>query len=326
MNLRRPAVFALVVLLSGACSGGDSSSEAAPKGSTTSSSAVAGARIDAQIASYDLVTGRPQRVLIGLVGSNGRLVSGGKIEVFFAHLGKGQGSSGTGTLGEPYEARFQPVVGSVAPEGGPKLTRPSEGIGIYAIDQALFDKAGRWGVIANVSFGTTKVTAQGTFDVADRSRIPGPGDPAPVTDNPLPGAAGVEAKAIDSRAEGEGVPDRLLHSMSVASARQQNLPAVVVVSTPVYCVSRFCGPITESVETLATEFEGQAAFVHLEVWQNFEKKQVNEFVADWVYPDRKGDLLEPWVFVVGRDGTITHRFDNIAGDDELRAAVAQVTA
>lgn len=317
----------LATVLVGACSSGDSGDDGTAADSSTSTSAKAGARLDAQIASYDLVAGKPQRVLIGLVGTNGRLVSGGEIAVFFAHLGDGSTTSATGTVGDAHQARFQPVTGSDAPTGGPKLTRPSEGIGVYAIDDATFDQAGRWGVIANVLFGKTKITAQGTFDVVEESRIPAPGDVAPVTQNPLPAAVDIASEAIDSRAVGgANVPDPLLHSTSIAAARQQGLPFVVVVSTPVYCVSRFCGPITDSVADLAGEFDGKAAFVHLEVWQNFEKKQVNEFVADWVYPDRKGDLLEPWVFVVGRDGTITHRFDNIAGDAELRAAVEEVTA
>jgi len=44
---------------------------------------------------------------------------------------------------------------------------------------------------------------------------------------------------------------------------------MVVVSTPTYCQSRFCGPITDSVSALAQRYGDRMAFVHLEVWKNF---------------------------------------------------------
>jgi hypothetical protein len=47
----------------------------------------------------------------------------------------------------------------------------------------------------------------------------------------------------------------------------------------------------------------KAAFVHVEVWQDFEKRQVNKAAADWLL--RQGDLHEPWAFVIGPDGKIT---------------------
>ena len=75
-----------------------------------------------------------------------------------------------------------------------------------------------------------------------------------------------------------------------------------------------------------SEFDGKVAFVHLEVWQDFEKKQVNPAAGEWIYRRNAGDLSEPWVFVVGRDGKVADRFDNIAGEEEVRAAVERVIA
>jgi peroxiredoxin len=37
-------------------------------------------------------------------------------------------------------------------------------------------------------------------------------------------------------------------------------------------------------------------------------------------PLRRGDLHEPWVFVIGPDGRIAARFDNVASRTELEAA------
>ena len=42
---------------------------------------------------------------------------------------------------------------------------------------------------------------------------------------------------------------------------------------------------------------------------------VNQAAADWLL--RNDDLQEPWVFVIGADGTIVARFDNVVTRDEL---------
>src|ERR671911_1524726 len=55
--------------------------------------------------------------------------------------------------------------------------------------------------------------ATAAFEVADRTHVPVPGDPAPRTDNPLLGDPDVPPTAIDSRAGDNGsVPDPELHS------------------------------------------------------------------------------------------------------------------
>jgi hypothetical protein len=88
-----------------------------------------------------------------------------------------------------------------------------------------------------------------------------------------------------------------------------------VFATPVYCTSRFCGPITDMVAELAHDYADRASFVHIEIWHDFQKKDVNKSAAEWIYRD--GDLTEPWVFVVGADGRIAARFDNVATRGEV---------
>lgn len=64
--------------------------------------------------------------------------------------------------------------------------------------------------------------------------------------------------------------------------------------------------------------------MHLEVWRDFEAKTVNKAAAEWIYPGGKGEPREPWVFLVGRDGKIVKRWDNVASDPELSAAIKEV--
>ena len=320
-------VLACGAVLAG-CGGGDGESAEQPTTTTTDAAPSAAVKIDAQVASFDLVAGKPQRVLIGFGATGGRVVAGGEVEVFFAFIGDGDGKSATGTLGEPTRATFQPIIGQALPTtGGARVQRPSEGVGVYAVPAAVFDKAGRWGLLANIPVRGSTLQAQGTFSVGAEHQVLAVGEPAPRTVNPLAGEAGLTPAAIDSRAnDGKAVPDPVLHSTTIADALAAGRPTIVVVSTPVYCESQFCGPVTEEVEKLATAFQDRAAFVHLEVWEDFEKQKVGKAAAEWVTTKGTGGLQEPWVFVVDRNGTVAHRFDNIAGDAELRSAIEAVAA
>jgi hypothetical protein len=194
---------------------------------------------------------------------------------------------------------------------------------VYAAEDVTFDKAGYWGVRVRATIGGKDISANTPFEVVAEPQVPFPGEPAPRTENPLPGAADVEPEAIDSRAkDGAGVPDANLHETTVAAALAAGKPTVVVVSTPVYCVSQFCGPITDSVGRLAGAYADRAAFVHIEVWRDFEKKVVNPAAAEWISPrNRVGDTKEPWVFLIGGDGIVKQRFDNVVGDAALEDAV-----
>ena len=318
-------VALVVALVGGACAADDEGPPEASS-STTTTAAPAG-ELQAQVASYDLSTNAPQRILIGLVAGGGRVVTGGEIDVFFAHLGEGAAPSATGTLGEPSRGVFQQVSGDQQPSSVPRISRPSEAVGVYVVRGAMFDRPGRWGLLAEIDLAGESTQVQAVFEVGSTSGVLRVGDPAPPTRNPLPGASDLPPKAVDSRAEDGGpIPDAALHDGTIADALAAGRPTVVVVSTPVYCLSQFCGPITDTVEALAEEFDGKAAFVHLEVWQDFEKKQVNPAAGEWIYRRNAGDLSEPWVFVVGRDGKVVERFDNIAGEEEIRAAVERVIA
>jgi hypothetical protein len=93
---------------------------------------------------------------------------------------------------------------------------------------------------------------------------------------------------------------------------------VLVISTPVYCASQFCGPITDRVADLALEYDDRAAFVHFEVWKDFSDSELNPHVMEWIFDPEMGGN-EPWVFLIDADGTIAARWDNVLDADELEA-------
>jgi hypothetical protein len=205
------------------------------------------------------------------------------------------------------------------------VVAPSQALGVYVAEGVRFDQAGFWRVTVIARIGSHERRAEAAFEVLERPILPAPGDPAPRVPNPLPGAPGVPARAVDSRAEEAGsVPDPELHATTVPEAIAAGRPAMVVVSTPTYCQSRFCGPITDSVAELARRFGERMAFVHLEVWEDFEAHKLNAAAAAWIYPPGAEDAREPWVFTVDPRGVIVERFDNVATDAELEAAVRRL--
>lgn len=176
-----------------------------------------------------------------------------------------------------------------------------------------------------VSFGTAGAalrTAKTAFEVQPEHQVVAPGEEAPATDNPLPGETGIDPATIDSRAEDGGtVPDVALHAISVADAIESGLPTMVVVATPVFCQSRFCGPITDAVEELANEYEGRANFIHLEVWEDYEAERLTAAAEEGIVPVDAEGGNEPWVFLIDTEGTVLARWDNVASDPELREAL-----
>src|SRR5262249_26131127 len=143
------------------------------------------------------------------------------------------------------------------------------------------------------------------FQVITKSQVPAEGDKALPSDNYVIGS-NVAPQAVDSRADSmTNVPDADLHKLSISQALQQGKPLVIVCATPVYCISRFCGPVTDMVADLQKQYGDKANFVHIEIWQDFQKMQVNPTAAQWLY--RGNDLNEPWVFLVDKTGTIAKR-------------------
>lgn len=87
-------------------------------------------------------------------------------------------------------------------------------------------------------------------------------------------------------------------------------------------MSRFCGPVTDMVQELARDYPDRAAFIHIEIWRNFKNQEINKAAADWLFRD--GDLREPWVFLIGADGRIGARWDNVATRGEIEPLLNQL--
>ena len=314
-----------VALIAAACTGGDDPepSEAPPSPPASDAST-----FSAQVASSDLAAGSAEPVQIGVFSSTAdagvQLLSFGDIDVTFTYLGADGGQPPA--AGPTTSAGFVPAPGNDAAEGaaegdGPTLTNPSDVAGVYVTPEVTFPEAGIWSASVTASVdGSAPVTLDAAFTVYPEHRIPAPGDEGLPTRNLTVDSKDAPPVAIDSRAQGGAdVPDPELHDTTIAEVLKAGRPALVQFATPVYCVSNFCGPTVEAQEQLAAEYGDVAAFIHVEIWRNYDESVVNRAAADWLLRD--GDLTEPWMFLIGADGTIVERWGPLFDMTEVRAAL-----
>jgi hypothetical protein len=308
----RSGFVAIVVLLTlSGCTSGAQSPVRTP--------ATADRGIVAEVASYQLVADKPGRLLVALVTADNLWLSFGSVALSFSYLGDDAGTLSPDVAMAATTAHFLPIPGS--PEGDgrpPTLTFPADGRGVYAVEPITLPRAGYWQVIARGELGDgSQFSAEAAFTVFETPSVISVGALAPHTDNAVLGEPGVSSVAIDSRAAGgEPIPDPELHATSIADAIDAGHPALVVFSTPVYCVSRFCGPVTDLVAELAAEYGDRADFIHVEIYRDFEAGEVNPAALDWLQT-ADGELREPWTFLIGADGRIAASWDTVVTRTEI---------
>ncbi|HEY8491377.1 MAG TPA: hypothetical protein VIO14_10340 [Dehalococcoidia bacterium] len=277
--------------------------------------------LDVQVASYELVAGRENRLMVGLLTPEGDFVSYGSVEMRFSYLGESRAQGEPQPAGEATGA-FLPVPGEGAadPPDRPQIGPASQGRGVYAAEPVIFERPGFYQVEVTADLadgGRGRGTA--AFRVLAEPQVPAPGQPA-IPSRTLTVDSDAPPGAIDSRARTQGrVPDPELHAKSLDQALQEGRPILLVFATPVYCVSQFCGPVTDLAADLQREYGDRVTVIHVEIWHDFDQQQINRAAADWLY--RNGNLQEPWFFLIGRDGTILDRWDNLATREDLAAAI-----
>ena len=286
-----------------------------------SSSTASSPDLNALVASFDVAAETPQRFVVGLVTDEQEVVAHGRARLSFSYLGD---DGETPVPGPNAWAMWQPVPGT--PDDAESEPSISDVNGVYVARDVIFDRAGYWQVDVAIDVDGEQLTTDSAFEVLPDHLYLAPGDRAPQTVQDL--ASGADnPRAVDSRAgNGVPVPDPALHAVTIADAIASGRPTLVVISTPVYCVSRFCGPVTEAVEDLAADFGDRMNFVHLEVWRDFDARELNPAAAKWIKPAGAEEATEPWVWVLDRGGIVVERFDNVASEQELADAVRSVLA
>lgn len=111
------------------------------------------------------------------------------------------------------------------------------------------------------------------------------------------------------------------HATSVHEALAAGEPFVALIATPAFCQTQFCGPVLD----VLIEQSPTITAIHVEVWAN--PAEVGGNLADEAIRPAPaivdlGLTFEPALFVVGADGLVAERLDNIFDGDELADALA----
>ncbi len=188
-------------------------------------------------------------------------------------------------------------------------TEPGEPEAIYVAELELKQPGTYWVLAEPV--GGRKIQAVGNVVVRDSTQAPDVGAAAPASDTPTLDNATLEQLTTSNE------PDSELYRTSVADALAAKAPFVVTFATPKYCTSRTCGPVVDVVSAVRKRHaDSDVRFIHVEIYEdNDPTKGENRWVKDWKLPS------EPWVFLVGPDGTIRDRYEGTVSVRELDAAV-----
>jgi len=156
------------------------------------------------------------------------------------------------------------------------------------------------------------------FEVKERSSTPALGSPAPATRHKT-------AKDVRDLKEISTMepPDPAFYRLSVAEALEQKRPFLVTFSTPQFCASRVCGPVTEEVASLLPKYGDRMEFIHIEPYdlslaRNQGRLVLTPIAQEWKLPS------EPWVFIVDGQGKIAAKFEGIVTASELEGAILKV--
>jgi hypothetical protein len=306
---RIAAVFATCTLLLVACSSGSTGEGPAQDPNT---------RYSASVGSTDLYAKAPQRFQIGVFSSTEQgveLLTSGSIEITLSPL---QGGTGTPLSGQ---AHYVGAPGTQPNTGTAHLTDPSTARGVYEYD-GTFDVAGIWQADVTFDVDGQPIALSTQFQVAVKPALPAPGQKALATEN-LTMSSDANPGSIDSRAQdGTPVPDPELHRDTIAGAIAAHRAALVLFATPVYCQSQFCGPSTDALEQISKSGPKDADYIHVEIYANFAKHQINKAAADWLL--RNDDLTEPWLYLIAPNGTIKDRWGPLFDPAEVMAELQRV--
>ena len=185
-----------------------------------------------------------------------------------------------------------------------------------------FDEVGLWSIKVRVKADEGSIPGGSGILVKSATDAPNIGDPAPLTATKIEPADG-NLRSITSAPD----PDPDLYSISFDEAVASGNPTVITFSTPAYCQSATCGPQTEVLSALDDTYNGQASFIHVEIFDNPEEMLAagdpslgieSPIIHEWEFH------TEPWTFVVDGDGIVVGRFESFATQNEIEEYLATI--
>jgi len=215
----------------------------------------------------------------------------------------------------PFPAAIESLVTEPAFRAKTTTDDPDAASVVYSTELD-FPSDGEWRIAALIrDEGELKGTLVGSAVVGEYDRVPRPGQEAPRIHTPTADDVGGDLSQIDTR-----VPPDTQHQVDYADELDKK-PIVLLFATPQFCESRVCGPVVDVAEQVKQEYGDEAAFIHMEIWEDNQPGTVPR-------PQVKAFNLpnEPWLFVIDRDGVISSTLQGAFGPEALSAAVRKAVA
>jgi hypothetical protein len=212
------------------------------------------------------------------------------------------------TASGPYLAPADPVT--VARQYRSAQNTGPGGIKAIYSAQVPVPHAGLFTILALTRTPTGLIGAPGEINVTNSSPIPNVGSRPPAIATDTPASVHGKIALLTTR-----VPPDDMHAVSFNNALGKQ-PIALLFSTPQFCLSRVCGPVTDVVVSLEHQFASRIAFIHEEVYANNDPKQGFRTQMKAFHL-----ATEPWLFVVDRKGVIVARLEGTFGVNEVTQAL-----
>ncbi|MCB1006039.1 MAG: hypothetical protein KDB35_17800 [Acidimicrobiales bacterium] len=254
-------------------------------------------------ASGYVVSGLEQRMAFALGGSSGvpeRAPVDGGLSFTIFELDQSGGSTGT-------------VTGTAL--ATVEVPGHADGVPIaYYPLRYRFERPGYYGVRA-VGPGMGPLDANIAVSAPDDIELVQPGDKVPVLNTPTT----VDARGIDPICT--ATPACPLHEIDLADAVVSGKPTALLISTPAFCQIGVCGPVLDLLVEAIGQYP-QVQPIHCEVYRDAEGP-TSGAIAPVV--EAMGMQFEPSLYLIGADGVVRERLDNVFDRTEINAALTRLT-
>jgi hypothetical protein len=179
-----------------------------------------------------------------------------------------------------------------------------------------FAREGGWRIAAIArDGGELKGGLLPTVEVGGFHRVPRAGQTAPTIHTPTAQDVGDDLAKITTR-----IPPDTQNKVDYAEALGKE-PIVLLFATPQFCQSRVCGPVVDVAEQVKSEYEDEAAFIHMEIYNdNDPARGVRPQVRAFHLPS------EPYLFTIDRRGVVSDAVEGAFGLKLMHEAVDKAIA
>lgn len=192
------------------------------------------------------------------------------------------------------------------------VTTPDGALTIFVHDRD-FARAGQWGAEVQAKFpdGATAVKRI-SFQVLPDSPTLRPGAQTPGVDTPTAADVGNDLTKLTSASE----PNPAFYALDLPTALANGKPTVLLLATPAFCQTRFCGPAYEITGELQKRFGDAANFIHVEIYTGLPNPAANNWELAPVMT-AFGLSTEPWLYLIDANGVVAFRAESMFTADEI---------